>query len=533
MKNICILLLAALLAFLPVTARGTGETNGPQNGFNLDPKEDGIYGLSTEKAYRELLKNKTSVEVVVAVIDSGVDIRHEDLESRIWTNTGEIPANHVDDDGNGYIDDVHGWNFNGGRNGANVFYDNWEITRLYVKSRNKFKNADLTNLNPEEKRSYKRYIALKEEFEKLQKKAQSNYDQIKKTLGKYIDAEKKVSEYLKTAAFTLQQLESINSQDKDIMEAKKFLHYYNKHNWGKERFKASLRFSEREVKYKLNTEFDPRHIVGDNYNDKTERFYGNNDVKGPDPWHGTINAGIIGADRSNGIGIKGIADNVRLMVLRVAPVSGDERDKDVANAIRYAIENGARIINLSIAKTYSPDKDIVDEAVKLAEKAGVLLVTGSGNDGRNIDKKPLYPNRKYLDTPGECKTWIVAGASTLKGGDNLAAPFSNYSRIDVDVFAPGVDIHSTSPGNKYQTVEGTSQAGPMVSGAAALIWSYYPGLTAVQLKDVLLSSVTTYDKTLVRTPGNSGKPVKFSELCQTGGIINVYRALLKARDLSE
>lgn len=532
MKDIFILLITALLVLLPVTGQGTAETNVLRNGFNLDLRQDGIYGLSTEKAYRELLKNRKSVSVVVAVIDSGVDIHHEDLESHIWTNPGEIPGNSIDDDENGYIDDIHGWNFNGGRNGANVYYDNWEITRLYVKYRNKFKNVDIASLNNEEQKSYQEYISLKDEFKKLLKKARSNYNKLKKTYGKYIDAEKKVSEYLRTGGITQKQLESINTRDKRIMEAKKFLLYYARHNWGKKRFQDSLRFSEREINYKLNTEFNPRYIVGDNYSDKTERYYGNNDVVGPDPWHGTINAGIIGADRSNGIGINGIADNVRLMVLRVAPVSGDERDKDVANAIRYAVENGARIINMSIAKTYSPDKNIVDEAVQFAEKEGVLLVTGSGNDGRNINNTPLFPNRRYIKGNRECRTWIVAGAATLKGGDNLAAPFSNYGRIDVDIFAPGMDIYSTSPGNKYQSVEGTSQAAPMVSGAAALIWSYFPGLTAAQLKDLLLTSATKYHHTVVRCPGNPQKRIKFSELCKTGGILNVYRAILKAWKLS-
>ncbi len=530
MKIIGICLMAVILIPSPVLGWQAAKKK-LVNWFNLDKEEDGVFGMSTEKAYRELLKNKKNTEVIVAIIDSGVDIEHEDLKNKIWTNDDEIPDNGIDDDRNGYIDDIHGWNFNGGKDGTNVLYDNWEITRLYVKYRKTYNNRGLKNKLPEEKESYEKYIAIKEEFEKKLKKAQTNYITLKKTYKKYMDSRKRVSAYLKSPYFSDQRVEAIDTNDKAVMEAKKILLHYHKHNWGKSTFENAIRFSERLVKYKLNPDYDPRHIVGDNYTDKTEKYYGNNNVVGPDPWHGTVNAGIIGADRNNKIGIKGIADNVKLMILRIAPASGDERDKDVANAIYYAVDNGAQIINMSIAKTHSPDKKYVDRAVKYAEKSGILLVTGSGNGARNIDKKPLYPNPRYLDTKLECNTWIVASASSWKGSDNLPAPFTNYSKRNVDLFAPGVDILTTSPGNKYDNVEGTSQACPMVSGAAALIWSYYPDLTVHQLKEILLKSVVKYEKKMVKCPGNPSKTIEFGELSRTGGIINVYRAILMAQDL--
>ncbi|NIP78067.1 MAG: S8 family serine peptidase, partial [Gemmatimonadetes bacterium] len=205
---------------------------------------------------------------------------------------------------------------------------------------------------------------------------------------------------------------------------------------------------EDRLEYGLNPEFDPRDIVGDDYEDAGERVYGNAEVTGPRAGHGTGVAGIIAAERGNGIGEDGIASSVRIMVLRTVP-DGDERDKDVANAIRYAVDNGADIINMSFGKAHSPRKDVVDAAVRYAGERGVLLVHAAGNGGADLAEEPSFPTRVYADG-GEAQNWIEVGATDWRGGERLVAPFTNYGDEEVDVFAPGVDIRTTDIGNDFQ-----------------------------------------------------------------------------------
>ena len=279
-----------------------------------------------------------------------------------------------------------------------------------------------------------------------------------------------------------------------------------------------------EVQYNLNVDYDPRSIVGDDPNNSAERFYGNNDIKGPDALHGSHVAGIIAADRTNDLGIKGVADNVLIMGVRNTP-SGDERDKDVANAIRYAADNGAKVLNMSFGKAYSWDKAVVDEAIKYAVSKDVLLVQAAGNDNADIDVEPNFPSRRYLDGK-VASSYLVVGASDYKDDESLKASFSNYGKTAVDVFAPGVRINSTVPDdNKYAEEDGTSMAAPVVSGLAALIRSYYPKLTAVQVKDIIMQSVVKVNHNITTLKGADEVSMPFSDLCVTGGIVNTYNAL--------
>jgi len=278
------------------------------------------------------------------------------------------------------------------------------------------------------------------------------------------------------------------------------------------------------VDYQLNLEFDPRSIVGDNYNNPEEHYYGAADVTGPGADHGTHVAGIIGAARNNSIGINGIADNVLLMSVRAVP-NGDERDKDVANAIRYAADNGAKVINMSFGKPYSPNKKVVDEAVKYAMSKDVLLIHAAGNDGQNLDSTIFYPNRDYEDGKGTANAWIEVGASGPGDDETLVASFSNYSKTGVDVFAPGVAIYSSTPGSKYDYHDGTSMAAPVVTGLAALIRSYYPKLKAVQVKEIILKSVTKVNHPVTIFINGEPKQVQMTDVCNTGGVVNAYNAL--------
>ena len=469
--------LSLILCLLLASTLMMAQDSAPKDWFHLDPATDNVPGTSANKTYETLLKGKKSTTVVVAVIDSGVDYNHEDLKDVMWVNEDEIPNNGIDDDKNGYIDDVNGWNFIGGKDGKNIHHESLEISRLVAKYNKKFENVDVASLSKKEKKKYDEYIKMKEEITKEREKIQQQamgymvYNEAIATLKKETGKDN----------FTLDDLKKIKSDDESINQAVEMVSgpLSKGHSVAdlEEDLKGATDYFNSRLEYYYNPEFDPRGIVGDDYSNSDERIYGNNDVQGPDANHGTHVAGIIGASRGNGIGMDGIADNVRIMSVRCVP-DGDERDKDVANAIRYAVDNGAQVINMSFGKSYVWDKDVVDRAVKYAQKHDVLLVHAAGNDGSNNDTGNNFPNDTYDKKgwfkPKKAKVWIEVGASAWQGIDQLAATFSNYGKESVDVFAPGVDIYSTIPGNKYKFLNGTSMAAPVVSGLAALIMSYYP-----------------------------------------------------------
>jgi len=297
----------------------------------------------------------------------------------------------------------------------------------------------------------------------------------------------------------------------------------------KNELQDQLNHVESRANFHYNTEFDSRKIVGDDYSNSSQRVYGNNNVIGPDASHGTHVAGIIAATRGNNVGFDGIADNAKIMVVRVVP-DGDERDKDVANGIRYAVDNGAKIINMSFGKGYSWDKNIVDSAVSYAESKGVLLVHAAGNSGQDNDVTSNFPNDSLWGGKRFAANWIEIGASQPER-KKLATDFSNYGKNNVDLFAPGQDIYSTIPNNKYEYFDGTSMAAPVVSGVAALVWSRYPNLTAVQMKEILMKSSVKLDKKVIR-PHTKKEKVKFSELCVSSGLVNAKAALEMAATYS-
>lgn len=508
----------------------------PANWYNLDFQKDGVMGISTEKAY-ELLKGRKSTPVVVAVLDSGVDIKHEDLKDVLWTNPKEIPGNGKDDDGNGYIDDVHGWNFLGNAKGENVTYDNLEVTRLIRLYEPKYISVlPTTPLSEKERREFVAYQKMITDYTSKMDEAQFgnlNYGRLKQEFDGMIKGLNKEPKDITKADLDAFQATS-DRQKMAIRIAKKEL---DKTTFDKfyEDLKEGATYFSNQVEYHLNKEYDSRHIVGDNYEDATERHYGNNDVTGPDAEHGTHVAGIIGAKRDNKLGVNGVANNVQIMTVRNVP-DGDERDKDVANAIRYAVDNGARVINMSFGKGYVYNKKTVDDAIKYAESKDVLLVHAAGNDSKDNDVVKNYPMKYFTDSldavVGEAKNWITVGATAWKVDGDLLAEFSNYGYRSVDVFAPGVKINSTVPGSKYKDQQGTSMASPVVAGLAALIRSYYPDLTAAQVKDVILKSVTKVDQK-VKIKGESGsKRVYLDEISVSGGIVNAYKAVVEANKLS-
>jgi subtilisin family serine protease len=497
------------------------------NWQNLDLHADSVFGISTEKAYRELLLHKTAATVLVAVIDGGVDTGHEDLKAVIWTNPGEIPGNGKDDDHNGYADDLHGWDFIGGAKG-DVHYDNLEMVRIIRRDKPHYDSLAAATVKDKDKAgldAYQKMVTSLDEQLENSKKSLEGIGRFKKVLdgvvariGKDTPTLSDFEKYVPLDAGETQIRSVIIGELKNDGNFTRFM---------TEDLGGAIDHFRTKVDYQLNLAFDPRPIVGDDYTNGREHSYGNPDVIGPDADHGTHVSGIIGAVRDNSIGIKGVADHVRIMAVRVVP-DGDERDKDVANGIRYATDNGARVINMSFGKGYSWDKSLVDDAVKYAMSKDVLIVHAAGNDGSDLEKEKNYPVRIYADSSGSANAWIEVGASGFTDDSTLVASFSNFGRSLVDVFAPGVNIYSTTPGSHYANHDGTSMAAPVVTGLAALIREYYPKLTAVQVKDIIMRSVSKPDHKVIVKEDGVATPVSMSAICVSGGIVNAYQALLLA-----
>ena len=512
------------------TLNAQNPPTAPTDWFLLDPEADRMQGVSSEKAYSSLLKGQPSRTVIVAVIDSGVDIDHEDLKSVIWTNEDEIPGNGIDDDKNGYIDDVHGWNFIGGKNG-NVNEDTYELTREYIRLQKKYGAIGDGKVPKKQRAEFASFKKVRDKFEKLRDKNQKQYDQYRNIYGNIRMSVDTLKAVMKVDKLTLTLLDSFKTTDPTLAFAKSFTTSMLKRmgddgdiDQALAELVEGVKYYKVIVEYGYNPDFDSRLIVGDNYNNLNERIYGNNDVKGADAEHGTHVAGIIAADRKNNIGIKGIADNVRIMSIRTVP-DGDERDKDVANAIRYAVDNGAQIVNMSFGKSISPDKEVVDQAVKYAEKKGVLLIHAAGNDSEDIDKEKNFPTRNYLNGKG-ANNWLEVGASSWGTDESFVAGFSNYGKKNVDLFAPGVEIYSTTPENTYKNQSGTSMACPTTVGVAALVMSYFPDLTPMQVLEILKKSTRKFDGLKVQKPG--GGTTDFNNLSNTGGLVNAYEAVKMA-----
>lgn len=526
---------------------GYGQMQVPNDWYYGSPGE-GYNGISMRKAYSDFLKDKKTKTVVVAVIDSGIDIEHEDLSDNIWTNPGEIPGNGVDDDKNGYVDDIHGWNFIGGPDGQNVGPDTYEATRVYGSLKYKYENANPATLSKAQKMEYDTYLKAKETVDKEIEKAKTGLKQLDNVETRVMNSMDVLDKALNGRALTLANLDSLDAASSmEMAMGKNIASQYLANPEVKtvddlrklivEELSEDRKSYQNKLDFAYNPDFDPRKtIVKDNYNDPTERYYGNNDVEGPDPLHGTHVGGIIGAVRNNDIGMDGVAPNVKLMSVRAVP-DGDERDKDVANAIRYAVDNGAQVINMSFGKGFGTHKHLVDEAVKYAAKKDVLLVHAAGNSGQNNDLITNYPNANFEKKSGflckkskRAQNWIEVGALNYKSGEDAPAPFSNYGIKEVDLFAPGMKIYSTMPNNEYAPLQGTSMASPVVAGVAATIRSVYPSLTAGQVKEAILKSVTPISDT-VKVPGSKTDKVSFSKLSVTGGVVNLDKALMYASTL--
>ena len=480
----------------------------------------GYPGISLAEAYKAL-KGRKAQTVIVGVVDSGVDINHEDLKSIIWTNPKEIPNNGIDDDKNGYIDDVHGWNFLG-----EINQDNLEYVRI-------LKKGDTSD--PDYKRAEEKYD---KEFKDANEKIEL-YSQIKERIAQ---SDALIQKHLGKKEYTEEDLDKIDASSLQLLGAVRGMKYLLSNGVSVketlEELSEGIKHYEDRLKYGLNKEFNPRKVLNDNPDDITDKIYGNNNVIGPTAegaLHGTHVAGIIAAVRHNNIGIDGVADHVRIMPVRTVP-DGDEYDKDVALALRYAIDNGAKVINTSFGKEFSPHKEWVYDALKYAAEKDVLIVNAAGNDTKNVDVQLTFPDdningKEFTDT------MITIGALNYEYNENLVASFSNYGKNNVDLFSPGVQIYATVPENKYKFLDGTSMAAPEVAGVAALIRAYFPKLKAREVKQILMESglTPTVKEVLVGGRGEEGeaKRMLFSELSKSGKIVNAYNAIILAAQRSK
>lgn len=486
---------------------------------HLDIIKDTVPGMSVDKAYAELLKDKKGTKVIVAVLDSGVDIEHEDLQSVIWTNKKEIAGNGIDDDKNGYVDDIHGWNFLGDITKENLEYERI-IAKNVVVDAATYQEAKATN--------------DKKVNESLEEKTQ-----LEKILERTTKADSVLTKYFGKPSYSIDEVNAIDSQDSEISQSKNIIKKMFSFGMGipelKEAIQKELDGYNTVIKGE-NLKIDYRKFVGDNPNDIKEKIYGNNNVMGISPnksqiLHGTHVAGIIAQIRNNAIGSDGIANNVEIMPIRAVP-DGDEYDKDIALGIRYAVDNGAKIINASFGKDFSPHKKWVFNAIKYAAKKDVLIVHAAGNDSKDIDVENNFPNDSKDKKTEFADNLITIGALNFEYGDKVVAQFSNYGKINVDVFAPGVRIYASTPNNTYKYLQGTSMASPNVAGVAALIRSYYPKLSATQVKHILMDSGLAFTNNVI-VGGDLKDRRSFTTLSKSGKMVNAYNALLLAEKMSE
>jgi subtilisin family serine protease len=505
-----------------------------RNWFHSDFAKTGIYGVGTDSAL-EFLESKglKPTPVVVGVLDSGVEIDHEDLKNDIWTNPKEKPGNGKDDDKNGFVDDIHGWDFCAGANDQDYKEDSYEATRVVVQFTPMFnsgnKKSDLENIkkHPAEYQMFlkakklwaDKYYSAKAELES-EGSENANILAFLESLKTYTKGEKLTTEYVAA-------LPETNPEEQENKSRVQYIIDNNPEFAGmtmdeiiakaKEEFDSAEKQTGDDLKFAYNTEYNPAKGKFD------KKVYGNNEVEGPDAFHGTHVSGIIGAERGNGIGMDGVAGGlVKIMSVRTVP-DGDERDEDVAAAIRYAADNGAKILNMSFGKPFSPKKDLVYEAIQYASQKGVLMFHAAGNDNKDLDYETNYPsNYKDNEMQSIANNWVTVGAST-RDAENLKASFSNFGTVKVDLYAPGTEIYSTVPDQNYKYAQGTSMASPVAAGCAALLWAYFPDLTAEQVKEILFETVNKSD-VVVKT-GSEDDERKFSNLSETGGVIDVNKAV--------
>ncbi|CAM3340003.1 S8 family peptidase [Aequorivita lipolytica] len=501
----------------------------------MDLVKDTVPGMSVNKAYSEIIKKRKGETVIVGVIDSGVDIDHEDLKNVIWTNPGEIAGNGIDDDKNGFIDDIHGWNFLG-----DIVGENMEYVRIIRKLKPKYDGKSESSISAADRKEFALYQKAMAEYEKESTDINANKGRYNQILSQLKPTHQAMVKKLGKENYTKEDLANIKNpspeEQQQIAMLSQMMNFADSVPEVIKELEGGIEYFNGRLENNFNMTKDFRGILGDNPDDITDNIYGDNNVAGPDPTrenvkHGTHVAGIIAAERNNGIGMDGVAKNVKIMAVRAVP-DGDEYDKDIALAIRYAVDNGAKVLNTSFGKYYSPQADWVYDAIKYAASKDVLIVNAAGNDGFDLDTVNVYPNDQIDNGSEMADSFLTVGALNFDYGSELVANFSNYGKTNVDVFAPGVKIWATTPLNTYEYLQGTSMAAPEVAGVAAMVRSYYPNLSAKQVKQILMDSGLSTN-TKVVLGGETSNTESFSNISKSGKMVNMYNALIMADKMSQ
>ena len=474
------------------------------NWHNLDPEIDSIPGTSVERAHNELLKGLKGKKVIVAVIDTGLDIDHKSLSNNIWINKDE-KINGKDDDKNGYIDDINGWNYLGS---------------AYNETR------DMTRILRDKKINNRKYNLVEEEINKEIKKSNEQLYILNYYLQIFEESKELLSKYLNEDKFSVEDVNNIKDENEKLIRAKNIYIDFDSYGYTKEYLNEGIEQYNDFINYHFNIDFNGRTTNDDIYN-LNDTNYGDpniNNIKDSES-HSTHVSGIISGDRENKSGNKGINNLVEIMALRAIP-NGDEYDKDVARAIRYAVDNGAKIINGSFGKYFSSNPEWVIDAIRYASENNVLVIAAAGNESKDLDSlsNDNYPNDQFFNKDEFSDTFIKVGASSINLNENFTAYFSNFGKINVDIFAPGVDIYSSMPSNKYKSQSGTSMASPVVAGIASLIFSYFPKLSAKKVKEIILEAGIDVDLKIE----NLAEKKHFKDYSKSGKLVNAYNALILA-----
>lgn len=537
------------------------------NWQNLSPEKDGIYGADVNGAYDFLKGKKSKKKVTVALIGTGIDVEHEDLQGSLWINPKEKP-NGRDDNKNGKIDDINGWNYLGNAQGEVLEKARTFADREYLRLKDKYSRIqhygdkyvvvsddekELLEVAPPENKPEFDY------FNRVVRKESaigSKYSSIELMKVSRIYAngltDKLKAKFPDKEHFSYQDFGSmIDRNDTDTLRMlgmtmisvafmiqpqatwDKVLDYLNN-------FQPPLLLKDYQKIEQMNN-FDDRTLIGDDPYKITDTKYGNNILLAENSGEGTSYAGIIGAKRSNDMGLDGIADNVQIMTLRTTPSEGEAYPKDVALAIRYAVDNGADIIQMYASASITPfgeQGDWINDALMYAESKGVLIVQPVASKSIDMDKYPYYP-RKEITPAKKLSNMITVAASDKKGSP---VPDSNFGIKSLDLYAPGKDIYSCYTGNTYREESGSEVAASTVTGVAALIKSYYPDLTAMQIRDIIINNVTDrsgeeVEKQSLNMDQGNAKMIKdlflFEDLCASSGILNAAKAVEAASKLSK
>lgn len=523
-----LLLLLLPLSILAQKNHGLSEEE-LKNWWQKDLEQDTIPGISLNRAYLELLQNKKGEEVIVAVLDTKIDVNHEDIKEQLWVNKDEIAGNGIDDDKNGYIDDINGWNFLGNSKGEDVVVQQSEATRIVKRYQDKYGTVEKEDVPTKEKDAYTLFIEAKNVRDADVSETWDNIKYLDSAVVEFVRIRDTVAQILAKKTFSIQEVDSLTEEHPDLKDGLNHLSQMMGYEVTEDTYKENV---ERLTAY-LNTlysiEYDERSSLGDDPHLLNDVPYGNNILINNelDFQHSTPVSGLMAATRDNGLGVDGISNNIRIMPV-VMVAEGDEYDKEVALAIRYAVDNGADIINMSWGKYLSLHVGWVRDAFRYAASHDVLLVSASGNDSKNTDIELNYPN-DHIDGVEFVDNFIMVGGSGYVIDSTLVASFSNYGKNTTDIFAPAVKIYAPHIENSYRYARGTSFASPLMAGVAALVKSYYPNLTAPEIKEIIMASGTPFNIPVrVYQDDDTTKLIPFSELSKSGKIINAYNALKMA-----